>query len=61
MQFFFMCNGQQSITFQNNNMTKQKTYLALGDSYTIGESVDENDRWPVQLTNEINKRGYHFS
>ncbi|MFP4089928.1 MAG: SGNH/GDSL hydrolase family protein [Cyclobacteriaceae bacterium] len=25
------------------------TYLALGDSYTIGEKVAENERWPVQL------------
>ena len=24
-------------------------YLALGDSYTIGEGVDEGGRWPVQL------------
>lgn len=24
-------------------------YLALGDSYTIGESVDETERWPNQL------------
>lgn len=24
-------------------------YLALGDSYTIGESVPENERWPKQL------------
>jgi lysophospholipase L1-like esterase len=24
-------------------------YLALGDSYTIGESVGEADRWPVRL------------
>ena len=24
-------------------------YLALGDSYTIGESVAESQRWPVQL------------
>lgn len=24
-------------------------YLALGDSYTIGESVDEPERWPNQL------------
>ena len=33
-------------------------YLALGDSYTIGESVAENERWPNQLagllrTNDI--------
>jgi lysophospholipase L1-like esterase len=25
-------------------------YLALGDSYTIGENVGEKDRWPNQLT-----------
>ena len=25
------------------------TYLALGDSYTIGESVPEAERWPAQL------------
>ena len=25
-----------------------KTYLALGDSYTIGESVAESERYPVQ-------------
>jgi lysophospholipase L1-like esterase len=24
-------------------------YLALGDSYTIGESVEESERWPNQL------------
>ena len=24
-------------------------YLALGDSYTIGEKVDEHERWPNQL------------
>jgi hypothetical protein len=24
-------------------------YLALGDSYTIGESVPENERWSNQL------------
>lgn len=24
-------------------------YLALGDSYTIGESVEQHERWPIQL------------
>ena len=28
---------------------KMIRYLALGDSYTIGESVAENERWPNQL------------
>jgi lysophospholipase L1-like esterase len=29
--------------------TSGPRFLALGDSYTIGESVDPSDRWPVQL------------
>lgn len=32
-------------------------FLALGDSYTIGESVAENERWPVQLARALNERG----
>ena len=33
------------------------TYLALGDSYTIGESVDEAERWPAQLASKLNEKG----
>ncbi len=33
------------------------TYLALGDSYTIGQGVPETDRWPVQLAAELQKAG----
>lgn len=29
------------------------TYLALGDSYTLGESVDSAQRWPVQLADAL--------
>ena len=29
-------------------------YLALGDSYTIGESVSEDERWPNQLAGLLN-------
>lgn len=32
---------------------KKFNYLALGDSYTIGESVDENERFPVQLAKRL--------
>jgi len=28
-------------------------YLALGDSYTIGESVGDNERFPVQLASRL--------
>ena len=38
-----------------------KTYLALGDSYTIGESVAENERWPVQLVKRLNDAGVEYS
>ena len=31
--------------------------LALGDSYTIGESVPEAERWPVQLVELLARRG----
>ncbi len=36
-----------------DNTQPQKKYLALGDSYTIGESVNENERFPVQLVNRL--------
>ena len=32
-------------------------YLALGDSYTIGESVTEPERWPNQLVDSLAKKG----
>lgn len=33
-------------------------YLALGDSYTIGESVDSAQRYPMQIADSLKKRGY---
>jgi lysophospholipase L1-like esterase len=38
-------------------ITAPMQYLALGDSYTIGESVPEADRWPVQLTAQLRAQG----
>ena len=32
-------------------------FLALGDSYTIGESVAEGERWPMQLAALLRARG----
>ena len=34
-------------------MPKPQRYLALGDSYTIGESVAEAERFPVQLARKL--------
>ena len=44
-------------TMKTNNELKPLNYLALGDSYTIGESVEENERWPVQLADRLRSEG----
>ena len=31
-------------------------YLALGDSYTIGEGIQEKNRWPNQLVNRLEEK-----
>ena len=36
------------------------TMLCLGDSYTIGESVDEHDRFPMQTIDLLKKDGICF-
>jgi lysophospholipase L1-like esterase len=33
-------------------------FLALGDSYTIGQSISISDRWPNQLASELSGYGY---
>jgi len=38
-------------------MEKNIRFLALGDSYTIGEGVDSAQRWPVQLTEALRQQG----
>lgn len=42
-------------------METPKTYLALGDSYTIGQSVLEKDRFPVILVDELNKMDIKYN
>ncbi len=32
-------------------------YIAMGDSYTIGEGVKEPERWPNELTKRLNENG----
>lgn len=36
---------------------KEKIYLPLGDSYTIGTGVSINDSWPMQLKEKLQQRG----
>ena len=38
-----------------------KNYLALGDSYTIGESIPASERYPVQTVKMLEAAGIHFN
>ena len=42
---------------QRITIESELSMLALGDSYTIGESVDIDERWPHQLISELRARG----
>ena len=53
--FAWSCNSSEP---NPNAMTPRSfTYLALGDSYTIGQGVEEQDRYPNQLTDSLSKAG----
>jgi lysophospholipase L1-like esterase len=41
----------------SNHSAHKYTFLSLGDSYTIGESVEEQDRWSVQLAAMLREKG----
>jgi len=45
---FLSCSEKEKTTY---------SFLALGDSYTIGESVSEGERWPVQLSKKMSEMG----
>lgn len=51
-----MTNGNPPQNENENNA--DYTYLALGDSYTIGESVDTDERFPVQLAEKLTNNGF---
>lgn len=53
---FMLISCQEKAETQTNNEPIQ--YLALGDSYTIGQGVDTLDRWPNQLSSKLEQDGY---
>lgn len=58
------CTKHNGAIKTNNNdtvMSKQYTWLALGDSYTIGESVSESERFPAQTISLLQKDSLFFS
>lgn len=55
------CYDIHSTDNEMGKINREITYLALGDSYTIGESVDPSMRWPVQLAERLKKDSIHIA
>jgi lysophospholipase L1-like esterase len=55
--FLFLTLQLKAKPMTTPNDTTVYTYLALGDSYTIGEGVGENDRFPVQTVKILKNSG----
>lgn len=52
---FLSCSNDDDATQNNNPTLRNIKYLALGDSYTIGQSVCETCRFPIQLQDSLKK------
>jgi lysophospholipase L1-like esterase len=58
---FLSCKNANEVTPQNDDPlkpVKRMNYLALGDSYTIGEGVMISERWPVLLSNALKSENF---
>jgi lysophospholipase L1-like esterase len=53
----FFIGAFMACTFLASCQVKQPRYMALGDSYTIGEGLPEAGRFPDQLSNMLKERG----
>jgi lysophospholipase L1-like esterase len=53
----FCCSFLGSNKIPDTSMTPV-SYLALGDSYTIGEQVAEDERFPMQAAAMLREKGY---
>ena len=54
----FTTNNKHSSSINNPNVIR---YVAIGDSYTIGDGVTEDQRWPNLLANHLQESGIPVS
>lgn len=59
LSFLFLMKLQ--VYSQKISIGQPVRFLALGDSYTIGQSVSANERWPDQLVSELSSQGYNVA
>ncbi len=61
--FLYSCSANDEMPVMNRPpesgipVSGEKRYLALGDSYTIGEAVAADQQWPVQLQKKLTGEG----
>jgi lysophospholipase L1-like esterase len=58
--FVLLVGCAQKENTENTMTVPPLTYLALGDSYTIGEGVPESGRYPNQAVSLLNEKGKAF-
>jgi phospholipase/lecithinase/hemolysin len=56
-----LANSEQNEIAAISTTAPQQSYLALGDSYTIGESVSQAQSFPYLLVSKLNSRGKNFA
>jgi lysophospholipase L1-like esterase len=56
--FLFALSACNTNSMPAPEARREYHYLALGDSYTIGESVSEDERWSVQLAQMLRSKGF---
>ena len=62
--FLLSCKKEEEILLPigtegyNGEIVKPLTWLALGDSYTIGQGVKEQERFPAQAVKLLDERNF---